>query len=79
MRYDVLCDRFLDWCRVERGLAENTVLAYASDLAAFGRWIGERDVGAVRQEDVLAHLGAMAGEGLAPPTQARALSYVAGQ
>lgn len=74
MRLDLLRDRFLDWCRVERGLAENTVQAYARDLAAFSRRVGELEAEAVGPEHVLRHLTAMAEDGLAPSTQARAQS-----
>lgn len=74
MHFDLLCDRFLDWCRVERGLSDNTVQAYARDLAAFGRRIGDLPAEAVEQRHVLEHLAAQASDGLAPSSQARTLS-----
>ena len=75
MLFEELCDRFLDWCRVEKGLAGNTVGAYASDLAAFGRSLPDGATAqGVRQADVLAHMAAMAADGRAASSQARALS-----
>ncbi len=75
MILEELCDRFLDWCRVEKGLSGNTVSAYSSDLAAFARSVPD----AARAEDiaevqVLQHLAAMAEDGRAPSSQARTLS-----
>jgi len=35
-------ERFIDHIRVERGLSDNTILAYRSDLAGFCRWASSR-------------------------------------
>ena len=72
-----MCDRFLDWCRVERGLSGNTVSAYGSDLAAFAKGLPEDiEAGEVVEAQVAKHLEGMAEEGRAPSSQARALSAV---
>jgi integrase/recombinase XerD len=73
--FEELCDRFLDWCRVEKGLSGNTVAAYSSDLAAFGRRLAE-DMQAheIQPDAVLSHLASMAEDGRAASSQARALS-----
>jgi len=72
-----LCDRFLDWCRVEKGLSGNTVSAYASDLASFVRGLREGiDAADVEEVHVLEHLGGMAVAGRAASSQARALSAI---
>ncbi len=36
--------RFLEYVRVERGLSENTIVAYRSDLATFLRWASRRRI-----------------------------------
>lgn len=75
MSFDELCDRFLDWCRVEKGLSANTVAAYSTDLAAFARRLAEEAPASdVTQADVLEHLAQMAQEQRAASSQARALS-----
>lgn len=77
MRFDLLCDRFLDACRVERGLSGNTVSAYAIDLAAFARSLPD-DVSVcdIRDTSILEHMASLAQAGLAPASQARALSAI---
>ena len=37
-------DRFLDNLWMERGLADNTLKAYRSDLGKFAEWLAERDL-----------------------------------
>lgn len=41
---DPLIDQFLDSLWLEKGLADNTRMAYASDLALFNGWLHERGV-----------------------------------
>ena len=72
-----MCDRFLDWCRVERGLSGNTVSAYGSDLAAFAKGLPEDiEAAGVVEAQVADHLAGMAEDGRAPSSQARALSAI---
>ena len=40
---DPYIDAYLAHVKVERGLAANTVMAYASDLARFVSWLDEGD------------------------------------
>jgi len=71
---------YLDHLRVERGLAPNTLLAYAHDLARlalFARVSG----GAVlelRQQDLSEFMGRLRAEGLSPRTVARVVHGVRG-
>jgi len=44
MELDRAIDRFLVHCRVERGMSENTLSAYASDLRFFAQWLEAREV-----------------------------------
>jgi integrase/recombinase XerD len=69
---------YLDHLRVERGLAQASVEAYRADLAAFGKWLGERRLEASRARrphlvDYLRHLRARR---LSARSSARALSAV---
>lgn len=70
---------FLAHASAGRGLSANTVAAYRSDL---GRYAGHLDRRGVRswegvgRGEVLAHLAELAGSGLSPRSQARALSAI---
>jgi len=78
---DGLIDRWLDHLASERGLARKTVEAYARDVAVFARGLlgrGVRTAGRIGPADVRAHLAALARDGLAPRSQARALAAVRG-
>jgi integrase/recombinase XerD len=64
---------FLEHCAVGRGLAKNTLAAYGSDLAKFGKWIGPIEAGAVEPRHVLGFLVQLSAEKVAVRTQARNL------
>ena len=65
---------------VERGLAPNSVAAYRSDLASFGRWLAHDDcaVEACDRARVRRYLTAMRGRGLSARSAARALASLLG-
>ncbi len=66
--------RFLDALWMERGLSDNTLAAYGTDLSKFAAWLGARGEGLIsaRQDHVLDYL---AGFSSAPPRSiARRLS-----
>jgi integrase/recombinase XerD len=72
---DVWVDRFLAFLVAERGLARNTVAAYARDLGAFVAWAtgaGIDDPAALRTEDFRRFLAAERCRGLGARSQARA-------
>jgi integrase/recombinase XerD len=74
-------DAYLDHLATERGLARQTLAAYARDLAAFGRHLARRGVRAPRRigtAEVRAHLVALGTGGLSARSQARALAAVRG-
>ncbi len=53
---------FLSYCRVERGLAQNTILAYGRDLKKFVQFIGKRRksrVDEVDREDIVDFLSSL--------------------
>ncbi len=67
-------DGYLAWCRVERGLAENSLLAYRRDLLDLLRFLDERGVRtpqAVRPEDLSAWVVSLEARGLAASSRAR--------
>jgi integrase/recombinase XerD len=81
LELDRAIDLFLDHTKVERGLAANTVEAYARDLARFARTLVERGRTAadeITPLDVTEHLMALAGERLSPRSRARALVAIRG-
>ncbi len=71
---NVLIDVFLDGLWMERGLSENTLQAYRSDLRKFSAWQSARgtELVATRASDVLAFLAAQPGRSVR--TSARRLS-----
>jgi integrase/recombinase XerD len=72
-------DAYLGHLATERGLARRSVEAYGRDLVAFVRSLTARRVRRPQEigaDDVRAHLVALAGRGLSPRSQARALAAV---
>lgn len=72
----LLIDRFLDALWLEKGLSENTLKAYRSDLEKFAVWLSRqgRSLTAVRREDVLRYLSDRMDRGLKGRSTARCLS-----
>ena len=62
---DKLADQFINYLRIERGLAENTVEAYSRDLVRFFEYLETRNLSPleVSQERLAEYVGAM-GRGL---------------
>jgi len=72
-------DAFLLHARLERGLAENTVQAYARDLARLAEFVAESGGAgpqALDRESVSRHLEWLAGRGIGARSRARALSAI---
>jgi len=71
-----LIDRFLDALWLEKGLSDNTLKAYRSDLEKFGDWAQRHanPIIAIRREDVLRYLSHRMGKGLKARSTARCLS-----
>src|SRR5699024_7207557 len=44
---DDAIQRYIDYIRIERGLSDNTVQAYARDLAALSQWLYDQKIGDV--------------------------------
>jgi integrase/recombinase XerD len=77
---DALLDAFIAYLRAERNLAGKTVDAYGMDLREYLEFLAKarRQVEAVKREDVLEHLAALAKRGLSPRSRARHLAALRG-
>ncbi len=72
-------DAYLDHLRVERGLARNTLEAYARDLGELTGYLGEaRPVTEVSHEEITGFLGDVLSRGKSARSSARTLSGVRG-
>ncbi len=78
--WDALIDRHLDRLRVERGLGNNSVQAYARDLREFQQHCRERKVApaALAPRVISGYLEAMARRGMAVASQRRHLASIRG-
>jgi integrase/recombinase XerD len=78
---DVLLEGYLNHLRVERGLAQRSVEAYASDLLRFSVFVRQeltKSYGAVDSGDVAAWLVSLSRAGISARAQARKLSALRG-
>lgn len=74
-----IIDVFLDTLWVERGLSENTMSAYRTDLTGLAKWLGKDRsllLEKAKREDLLAYLASRVKEGARPRSTARLLSSV---
>ena len=71
---------FVLWLTVERGRSSNTLAAYGRDLARYQAHLARRGVDPLTatDEDVLAFVHVLQGEGLAPSSVTRTLVAVRG-
>lgn len=72
-------DAFLEHLAIERGLAANTRLAYAADLARFTAFLRQRGVGqinALQRQQITDYLMAQRERGLSPRSLARHLAAI---
>jgi integrase/recombinase XerD len=71
-------DRFLEYLRLEKGLAENTIASYRHDLQMYEMHLGGRDVVRVQQADVSKFLKFLYARKLKPRSATRAFAAVRG-
>ncbi len=81
--FDAAVDLYATWLRVERGLSNNTVKAYLSDIAMFRQFVDEEKGTAQAPEDIdegviLDWLAARSEAGLSPRSQSRGLIALRG-
>ena len=77
---DASVREFLDYCRVEKGLAANSLAAYQRDLTRLGEFLGEKGMRpeAASADDVRAFLDSLYQAQLSPRSVARYLTSVRG-
>ena len=71
---DVAIENFADNLWMERGLSDNTLQAYRTDLQGLARWLEANGAGnllAAERPQLLAYLAARVKEGARPRTTAR--------
>jgi len=69
-------NRFCDMLLIERGLSDNTIAAYRSDLSRFARWNATQDrlLMQVRRPDIMGYLANRIDDGASARSAARLLS-----
>ena len=72
----LLVQRFLEYARHERALADNTLQAYRRDLRDFTRWLAGRDPARLTVADLGDYFAALAKRGLARASVARQAATV---
>lgn len=72
----ILIEAFADTLWMERGLSDNTLSAYRSDLNAFANWLDKKNIllGEAQRNDLLEYLAERAKQGTRVRTTARLLS-----
>ena len=72
----VLVERFLDALWLERGLSENTLTAYRSDLQGLSLWLQQKGLGlqGAARHDLLHYMQQRSEQGASPRSSARLLS-----
>src|SRR5262245_55028718 len=71
-------DRYLQYLRIEKGVADNTLAAYRHDLAMYADHLGETDVLRAKASDVSAFIKYLYDRKLKPRSAARAIAAVRG-
>ena len=73
---DLLIDRYLNYIRIEKGLAGNSINAYARDLRRFAEYLGKKDISGERASrlEVIGFMSDMRDQGLSPRSVNRMLS-----
>lgn len=75
---DLLIDRFLNYIRIEKGLAKNSIDAYARDMRRFAEYLEEKDIcmDMVSRVEIIGFISEMGKSGLSPRSISRVLSVL---
>lgn len=75
MDIDRAMDSFIAYCRVERGLSANTILAYSTDLQHFAAWLAKPGIDGITPEILTSYVGYInTSQGLASSTVRRRIA-----
>lgn len=75
MDIDRAMDSFIAYCRVERGLSANTILAYSTDLQHFAAWLTKPGIADISPEVLTSYVGYInTAQGLASSTVRRRIA-----
>ncbi len=71
---------YLDYLAVEKGLAKNSLAAYAADLRHFGHWLADQklDLDRVERIHIVKYFQSLRGAGVSARSVARALAAIRG-
>jgi len=69
---------YLDYLAVEKGLAKNSLASYGTDLRQFGEWLDEREISAVKRQDIVRYFQSLRSAGISARSVARALAAIRG-
>jgi len=74
---DTLADQFINYLRIERGLADNTIQSYSRDLTRFFQYLEDRSLSPLRlSRDQIMDYVVLIGKGLSARSVARNLSTI---
>jgi len=78
MKFDLANKNFLDYLRIERGLAANSISAYGRDLAKFSDFLQERKLQyqTLSSEEIIQFASSLKAQGLSPASVNRTISGV---
>lgn len=68
---EAVCNDYIDYLRGECHLADNTIAAYRRDMHRFTNWLGERNLAALRVNELSDYVASLHQEALAPSSIAR--------
>ena len=69
---------YLDYLAVEKGLAKNSLSAYATDLRRFGRWLDAHPLESVKRQQIVRYIQSLRSSGISARSVARALAALRG-
>ena len=77
METDLLADQFINYLRIERGLADNTIQSYSRDLNRFFQFLEARALSPLitSQDQIMEYVG-LIGRGLSARSVARNISTI---
>ena len=69
---------YLDYLTVEKGLAKNSLTSYGTDLRRFCEWLDDREIEAVKRQDIVRYFQSLRSAGISARSVARALAALRG-